>query len=595
MKKLAAVLLPLVFACSTPRTQSISATDSTFVLHARDADAIGAAYQERVRLGLGSPFRVLEIAAYDERLAPQYRAELLAELFERIVDGKTYQIGATLPGAHYRVIEHALHSTHDPRIAELAVNLAYEIAATEKTITPEIQYAAAGTIALMRDRALARHDAQHVQRVARTHNLAPHTLVPAMRAQRALLVEQPLLAALDAQDEAAASRLALLLVGGVRQAARTPQPRSTEKDASELPRAVAERILALQRPAEHPPQSALIIAMRSAQLPFTARDEETFVAELALVGEKATLAAQRAALAMRVFNQETVRARGHAPDRARFFADFGITLKFRDDVPAAWQDRYAHTLFDALTDITHALPGISLRGLTIEVGEVRDGARHLAYHDPRRRVIRWAPSTGAGSLAHEIGHDLDWQIARRSYGRSGYASDLAGGVAGMPFPDGSHADERATEAVARQLEWVVAASLAGDGRMNGALSSVQHDWLPGHGSARAPVANSRSGGGLATFVARAGSVGAGEPGRLGAILRGETSTSVVRGVRAVRAGEKGIAETVSEPSVREYLMVLAHSGGDVAAEKASVLRTACCNSPTPEGGLSAFVLLTFRK
>jgi hypothetical protein len=458
MKKFAAVLLPLLlFACSAPSTQSIStsATDTTFVLRdARDVAAITAAYHERVRLGLGSPFRTIEIAAYDERLTPPDREELLRALFDRVAGGETYRIGATLPGAHYRVIEHALHSTHDPRIAELATNLAYEIAVTEKTVTPETQYAAASTIALMRDRALARHDAQHVRAVARTHGLAAHTLVPAMRAQRALLVEQPLMPGLSEVDEEAATQLALRLIGGVRQAARTPQPNAQPQEASELPRAVAERILALQRPTERPPQGALIIAMRSAQLPFTGRDEETFVAELALTRERATLAAQRAAIALRTFNQEPAGARARDRDRKELFADFGVTVKYKADVPAEWHAHYANTLYDALTDITQAVPGISLKGLTIEVGEVRSGARHLAYHDPRARVIRWAPSTGAGSLAHEIGHDLDWQLARRAYGRrSGYASDLAGGVAGMPFPAGSHTDERATENVQqRSLE-----------------------------------------------------------------------------------------------------------------------------------------------
>ena len=64
MRWLATALLPLLFACSPPRPQYISANDTTFILNdQRDADAIGAAYRERVRLGLGSPFRVIENAA----------------------------------------------------------------------------------------------------------------------------------------------------------------------------------------------------------------------------------------------------------------------------------------------------------------------------------------------------------------------------------------------------------------------------------------------------------------------------------------------------------------------------------------------------
>src|SRR5688500_18448395 len=140
MRKYAAVLLPLLLlACSAPRTQFTSATDpdTTYVLNdERDVAAIGAAYHERVRLGLGSPFRVIETAAHDARLPAPAREHLLAELFDRVIDGHTYEIGATLPLAHHRVIEHALTSTYDPRIAELAVNLAYETAVTEQTITP---------------------------------------------------------------------------------------------------------------------------------------------------------------------------------------------------------------------------------------------------------------------------------------------------------------------------------------------------------------------------------------------------------------------------------------------------------------------------
>jgi hypothetical protein len=66
------------------------------------------------------------------------------------------------------------------------------------------------------------------------------------------------------------------------------------------------------------------------------------------------------------------------PDAKTFLADFGITMRFSDDVPAAWRPYYAHTLYDALSDLRLAVPGITLKGLTIEVGGVSDGARHLA-------------------------------------------------------------------------------------------------------------------------------------------------------------------------------------------------------------------------
>ncbi len=576
MRKYAAVLL-LLLACSPPRAQFTSATDTTQVLRdERDVAAIGAAYRERVRLGLGSPFRVIEIAAYDPRLSDRDREELLEQLFERVLDGNTYEMGATLPLAHYRVIEHALGSTYDPRIAELAVNLAYEAAVNDSTVTPELQYAATSTIALMRDRALAQHDARYVRDVAHAQDTEAYVLVPAMRAQRALLLEQPLMPSLNMEAQAAAQKLAGMLIGGVRQAARSPQPFTMHKETSELPKDVAERILALQTRVERPPQSALIIAMRAAQLPYAARDEETFVAELALINENTALAAQRAAIALRPFAQERMyphepvpaRVRERERDRARFLADFGITLKFKADVPEAQQPHYARVLHNALSDLQLALPGVSLTGLTLEVGEVESAERHLAYHDPRTRTIRWSPTTGAGSLAHEIAHDLDWQRARRSYGRSGYASDLAGDVAGMLLvPQGYAPDERATEILARRFDWLVAAALAGMGRMNGQLSSVQHDWLPGHGGAQPPLANARSALALAAFAAGGGRLGAGAQERIKVATLAPDLPAAVHAVRRARQG--------------------------LAPAAMSEVRTPCCITPRPESGVSPFSLLTF--
>ena len=120
MTRYAAVLLPLLLlACSPPRTQfSATASDSSYILaDERDAEAVADAYRERVRLGLGSPFRVIETAAYDRRLTPEFREELLADLFERVLDGHTYEIGPTLPIAHYRVIEHAHLEAHSTELA----------------------------------------------------------------------------------------------------------------------------------------------------------------------------------------------------------------------------------------------------------------------------------------------------------------------------------------------------------------------------------------------------------------------------------------------------------------------------------------------
>lgn len=569
MRRFATALLPLLFACSPPRTQYISANDTTFMLNdQRDADAIGAAYHERVRLGLGSPFRVIEIAAHDRRLRERDRERLLAALFERVEDGETYESGATLPLAHYRVIEHALNSTYDPRIAELALNLAYEVATAEHTVTPELQFAAAGTSALMRDRALAQRDAKHVRSVARTHRLAPHALVPAMRAQRALLVEQPLQPMLTAAAQEDASTLAVLLVGGVRQAARAPVRFDVEQAAaSRLERDVAERILALQRVHERPPQSAIVIAMRAAQLPIDAQNEETFVAQLALAPGQGSLAAQRAALALRPFAQQRVHA--VPPSATELFARHGVRVVFGADVPERWHGHYRAELGQALADLEVALPGVTLKGLTVEIADVAPDAAHLAYHDPRARTIRWPPATGSGSLAHEIAHDLDWQIARRSYGKAGYASDLALDLnANLMLTRTEDGTVRATELFARQFDWVLATALAAQGRLNGQLSSVQHDWLPGHGSAQPPLVNSRSANTLAGMVTRGGRLTAAGQQSIERAVQADALPPAVHAVRQLRYGTERLAgprrslfETAAHSTTAEYVALLARAAG----------------------------------
>ena len=483
--------LPLLFACAHPQTEHARATnDSTFVLHAEaDIEAIGAAYHERARLGLGGPFRLIEIAARDTRLPDDARRELMRELFERVADGDTYQSTNTLPAAHQHVIEHALTSARDPRVSELAINHAYDIAVAENTVSPETRYAASTTVALLRDRALAQRDAERVREHARLHDLDPATLVPALRAQRMLLVEQPLLSRMDQNARADAERLSKLVIGGVRQAARTTVSTIPQFHNSAIPREAAARILELQRTHERPPQSALIIAMRSAQLPYTARDEETFVAELALMPAHAQLAAQRAAIALRPFAQEKIwHAQSVAPGAKDMLVKYGVRIAF-NDVPAQWQTYYRAQLDQALNDVQQVLPGLSLKGLTIEIGDVDHAANYLAFHDPRARSIRFAPNTGAGSLAHEIGHDVDWQIGRREYGRKRYASDYAADVAALMELSGPHAtsSERKTETFARQFDWFIAAGLADLGRMNGMLTAVQNEWLPGHGGAVPPA------------------------------------------------------------------------------------------------------------
>jgi hypothetical protein len=108
----------------------------------------------------------------------------------------------------------------------------------------------------------------------------------------------------------------------------------------------------------------------------------------------------------------------------------------------------------------------------------------------------------AGTIAHEVAHDLDWQVALRRYRvRGDYASDRATRLGGDRLA--SHIQElasanldtgvgnavharRPAEVFARSVDWFVVASLAAQGRSNGYLSSVQDELLTGYGTVRPP-------------------------------------------------------------------------------------------------------------
>jgi hypothetical protein len=167
-------------------------------------------------------------------------------------------------------------------------------------------------------------------------------------------------------------------------------------------------------------------------------------------------------------------------------------------------------IHSALLDLQRVLPALDVRGLRLVVGPVPTGGA-LALHSPASRTIYLPPESGAGTIAHEIAHDLDWQVARRRYHvRGDYGSDLAarGGRgdrlattyvgltdaalidnAGTPIDRPHHT--RPAEIFARSIDWLVAASLARDGRMNGYLTSIQDELLTGYGTAVPPDVNGR--------------------------------------------------------------------------------------------------------
>jgi hypothetical protein len=265
-------------------------------------------------------------------------------------------------------------------------------------------------------------------------------------------------------------------------------------------------------------------AARRARFVERVSNEESLAAEYALLaadgaaGPVAELAVLAAAVSLRPYAQEEVWFPGMpGASVTDLKARFGLaSVSFDDDVPAEWRPFYLRTLAQGIEDLRRVLPALSLQGAGIHFGEsvMRESA--LALHDPSTRTIYLPIASGAGALAHEIMHDLDWQFARTKFGRQGgYGTDRAvrehsgptvSSLRGLtaatlvaPMPQNGfsppHA-QRPAEVFARSADWFIAASLARDGRMNGYLSAVQDELLPGYVAAEPPGATGAAGSAL---------------------------------------------------------------------------------------------------
>jgi hypothetical protein len=156
------------------------------------------------------------------------------------------------------------------------------------------------------------------------------------------------------------------------------------------------------------------------------------------------------------------------------------------------------------------LPSLDLRGAAFKIGGTGREGLALAIHDPYGRTINLPPESGAGAIAHEVGHDLDWQVAHARYRtRAAYGTEYAArtetgddafatAVRRMPVPPevpmrgGAEVQrryaQRPPEIFARTFDGYVAASLAERGRSNGYLTAAQDEFIGGHGLALAPGA-----------------------------------------------------------------------------------------------------------
>ncbi|HEX6036985.1 hypothetical protein [Longimicrobium sp.] len=527
--------------------RALAARDSAALT---DAEVVTLGYVERLRLGLGSPFRLMDYALQDPRLDPAARHRTALALLQATREGRAYAVdpralslmgvdsagrAAATARMHLDLVDGAVAGAPDPRDGELAVRAAYQLAAAEHLVTSQSPVLAAQAAALARDRVLARRDAERLLAAADSAGRHPLPLLREWRAARRFEVEAPTGAARPPYREVRAASRALPLAARVRVVATGGgAPERERVPIAPLPPAAARRLTMIAREFDPPPSAPIAVTldrygpeMRRAfggsagrrraveQFLARARTEERFAAELARLADgddphpRAALVAMEAAVALRAYAQETVWYPGFAaPLEADLKRAYGLaSVGFDGDVPIHWHPFYRRMLGESLADLESVLPGLDLHGLSFRFGRTGREGSAIALHYPASRRIHLPPQTGPGTIAHEVAHDLDWQVGRDRYGRRGaYATDLAlhrpdadhfaAAVRRLPLgptgprkgPEGAAHDTRPAEAFARLFDGFVTSTLASRGRGNGYLSSLQDDVLTGHGTAVAPDA-----------------------------------------------------------------------------------------------------------
>lgn len=525
-------------------------------------EVIAAGYLERLRLGMGSPFRLMEYALHDPRLTSRTRTPLVWALMAGTREGRAYRVDpqALVPVSadardrdvelgrmHQRLIEHAVRGAGDPRVGEVAVREAYRLAATSHAVSPAAPSLAASAAALARDRELARRDAERLLAHAAEAARHPFAVLMEWRRDRRFEVEEPPAAPRTLTLDEAAAHRAVLLVGQVeavrerfRGGVRLPP------DGDTVPRLSAQtgrRLARAAGPGGSPTQSPVWVTVQryddelrrvsagdaraaglAARLLEHARTEEALAAEYASFAAapgplRQTMAviALEAGVAMRAYGQERVWFPGFpAPSDADLRRIFGIRgVEFDAGVPLSWRPYYRRMVGDALADLELVLPSLDLRDAGFKIGTTKRTGLALAIHDPYGRTIVLPPESGAGAIAHEVGHDLDWQVAyaryrtRAAYGtehvaRAGPEDDFATAVRRMPVPPevpmrgGAEVQrryaQRPPEIFARTFDGYVAVALALRGRSNGYLTTAQDEFIGTSGLALMPGARTDAAG-----------------------------------------------------------------------------------------------------
>ena len=438
-------------------------------------DAVAATYLERLRLGLGSPFRLIDYAFADRMLSDSVRRLVSYAILDRTLDGDTYHAPVTalvmagtqldtrpeIAGRHVSLIDQAVARAADPRAGELAVREAYRLAVAAGSVGRRGPWLGTQVAALARDRELARRDVSRLLEMARRNRVDPLGLIPVWRLERRFSVERPLMEPLAASAERNALEGVPALVRQIDSLAAEERRLAADSSYStpvapaRVSESAARRLAWVVSTRAAPPQAPVTVAVTSTVRPgrltgatvdqslregltrFAQRavNDETLAAEFALFNTRDTshttspsLAVLWAAVSMRAYGQERVWFPGDAGPTVPDLKDrFGLAaVSFDADVPVVWRPYYLRMLGVALTDLQRVLPAFGVRGLGVHFGEspMRDAA--LAMHDPATRTVFFPIGTSAGVMAHELAHDLDWQAARTRYGLRGtYSTDRA--------------------------------------------------------------------------------------------------------------------------------------------------------------------------
>ena len=496
------------------------------------ATAVALGYLERLRLGLGSPFRLADFALADPRLDDTTRMRVAWAILARVRRGDAYVVDPSVAdgfdthahGAdHLALIQRTIESARDPRAGELTVRLAYALAAGEQTVSEQSDAIAAQAAALLRDRVLAQADVRDLLHTADVHHLDPLAELVRRRRARALAVERPAAEPLDAQLQSEGLAAVPRLLESIRALSRSSNaPAAAPPMVASAPLlgvAASSRLIltGLGQPPEPPvavtirthrtqllgTQSTPDVERARSQFASASINTETLAGEYDMllasgdtVPSSGALAVLAAATSLRAMAQEVPWFSGApAPSVADLRAEFGLAgVSFDRDVRRDWQPYYLRMIGTSLRDLQRVLSGLSVAGLRIAVAAGGLPDTILALHDPATRTIRMSIFSSSGTLAHELAHDLDWQAARSLYAGSGYSTDRAvreqRGPLAASMRDlaaarvvrrgAAPAEERPAEVFARSVDWLVAVSLAREGRSDGYLSAVQDAALTGY-------------------------------------------------------------------------------------------------------------------